>query len=160
MFLPSAAPIVTKPGPLRVLPAGTESRGDYYDFLEFPESRFGIAIGDVSGKGMGAALIMAPTRAWSGAHLTSVLKVAARVISLLMGPTPSSVFTSLMLPALLFTPLPIFASVSPVTAASPVRGFLMITIAVAIIVVASIAIVSVLRVSNLRHDCGGCCKEQ
>ena len=33
--------------------------GDYYDFLELPEGKFGIAIGDVSGKGIGAALMMA-----------------------------------------------------------------------------------------------------
>jgi sigma-B regulation protein RsbU (phosphoserine phosphatase) len=33
--------------------------GDYYDFLELPKERFGIAIGDVSGKGIGAALMMA-----------------------------------------------------------------------------------------------------
>jgi phosphoserine phosphatase RsbU/P len=33
--------------------------GDYYDFLELPKERFGFAIGDVSGKGIGAALMMA-----------------------------------------------------------------------------------------------------
>ena len=36
-----------------------EVGGDYYDFLELPDSRFGVAIGDVSGKGIGAALMMA-----------------------------------------------------------------------------------------------------
>lgn len=33
--------------------------GDYYDFLELPGKRIGLAIGDVSGKGMSASLLMA-----------------------------------------------------------------------------------------------------
>ena len=37
--------------------------GDYYDFLELPDGKFGFAIGDVSGKGIGAALMMASLQA-------------------------------------------------------------------------------------------------
>lgn len=33
--------------------------GDYYDFLPFGPDRFGIAVGDISGKGISAALLMA-----------------------------------------------------------------------------------------------------
>lgn len=40
-----------------------EVGGDYYDFLELPHSNLGIAIGDVSGKGIGAALLMASLEA-------------------------------------------------------------------------------------------------
>ena len=37
--------------------------GDYYDFLELPQNKFGIAIGDISGKGIGASLMMASLQA-------------------------------------------------------------------------------------------------
>lgn len=37
--------------------------GDYYDFLELADGKFGIAIGDISGKGIGASLVMASLQA-------------------------------------------------------------------------------------------------
>lgn len=37
--------------------------GDYYDFLELADGKFGIAIGDISGKGVGASLMMASLQA-------------------------------------------------------------------------------------------------
>ena len=37
--------------------------GDYYDFLELPDTAFGIAVGDISGKGIPAALLMASLQA-------------------------------------------------------------------------------------------------
>ena len=37
--------------------------GDYYDFLKLADGKLGLAIGDVSGKGIGAALLMASLQA-------------------------------------------------------------------------------------------------
>jgi putative ABC transport system permease protein len=50
------------------LPARTVG-GDYYDFLDLPGERIGIAVSDVSGKGIAAALLM------------SVVQASLRVIS-------------------------------------------------------------------------------
>ena len=48
-----------------------EVGGDYYDFLPLPGGELGIVIGDVSGKGVGAALIMS--------SLQAALRVAAPI---------------------------------------------------------------------------------
>jgi serine phosphatase RsbU (regulator of sigma subunit) len=49
--------------------AAHEVGGDFYDFLRLPDGRLGLAIGDVSGNGIPAALIMATTH--------SILRAAA-----------------------------------------------------------------------------------
>jgi sigma-B regulation protein RsbU (phosphoserine phosphatase) len=43
-------------------PAGSVG-GDWFDFIDLGNDRYGIALGDVSGKGMPAALLMSATRA-------------------------------------------------------------------------------------------------
>jgi sigma-B regulation protein RsbU (phosphoserine phosphatase) len=47
-----------------------EVGGDYYDYLDFTDGRFGVVIGDVSGKGTSAALYMS--------QLKGILKTASR----------------------------------------------------------------------------------
>ena len=39
-----------------------ETSGDYYDFIELPDGKLGIAIGDVTGHGIGPALLMMSAR--------------------------------------------------------------------------------------------------
>lgn len=62
-LLPSTAPVV--PGVELAgynMPCRTVG-GDYYDFLTFSDGRLGIALGDVSGKAMPAALLMTSLQA-------------------------------------------------------------------------------------------------
>lgn len=52
-----------------------ETGGDYLDFIPMPGRLFGIAIGDASGHGIGAALVMAETRAYLRARAATDLSV-------------------------------------------------------------------------------------
>jgi len=52
------------------LPARTVS-GDYYDFLPVGPNAVGLAVGDISGKGISAALMMATVHAFVRAHTLS-----------------------------------------------------------------------------------------
>jgi serine phosphatase RsbU (regulator of sigma subunit) len=71
--------------------------GDFYDFLSFADGRLGIVIGDVSDKGVPAALLMASTRsilhsvAQEGA---SPGKVLARINDLLCPDMPPMMFVT------------------------------------------------------------------
>ncbi len=44
--------------------SAVETNGDYFDFIPMKDNSMGMVIGDVSGHGVGAALIMAQTRAY------------------------------------------------------------------------------------------------
>ena len=60
-------PIILPPVPtLEYAGACIQARqvgGDYFDFLELGEDRFGLVVGDIAGKGIGAALLMANLQA-------------------------------------------------------------------------------------------------
>jgi sigma-B regulation protein RsbU (phosphoserine phosphatase) len=65
-----------------------EIGGDYYDFLELPEGKLGLAIGDVAGKGIGAALMMASLEAalrGQAAVVASLTELVERVNKLVYG---------------------------------------------------------------------------
>jgi phosphoserine phosphatase RsbU/P len=59
-----------------------DASGDYYDFIDLPSGRLGVAIGDVSGHGLGAALVMAQARALLRAFAATVDELD-RVMNLL-----------------------------------------------------------------------------
>src|SRR5215208_6974723 len=74
-----------------------EVGGDFYDFLEFPDGRIGLVVGDATGHGMPAALVMATTRGMLRAvvqSLESPGEVLARVNEALVADIPSSMFVT------------------------------------------------------------------
>jgi sigma-B regulation protein RsbU (phosphoserine phosphatase) len=55
--------------------------GDYYDFIEMPEGKLCFAIGDVSGKGIPAALMMSNLQAALRSHTLSATNELASIVS-------------------------------------------------------------------------------
>ena len=49
-----------------------EVGGDFYDFLELEDGHLGLIVGDATGKGMPAALVMATTRGMLRAIIQSL----------------------------------------------------------------------------------------
>jgi serine phosphatase RsbU (regulator of sigma subunit) len=96
-LLPEATPdldgwqIAAYYGPAR------EVGGDFYDFLELPDGRLGLVVGDATGHGMPAALVMATTRGMLRAvvqSLESPGEVLARVNEALVADVPPSTFVT------------------------------------------------------------------
>lgn len=71
--------------------------GDYFDFLDMGEGQLGIAIADVSGKGIPAALLMANLQASLHAQVIrpgEVAEVTARINDLMVESTDSNMFAT------------------------------------------------------------------
>jgi len=74
-----------------------EVGGDFYDFLELSSGRLGLVVGDATGHGMPAALVMASTRGMLRAvvqSLESPGEVLARVNEALVADIPLSTFVT------------------------------------------------------------------
>jgi PAS domain S-box-containing protein len=73
-----------------------EVGGDFYDFLWLPDGRLGLIVGDVSGKGVPAAIVMAITRTMlrSAYHLGSPEEILEKVNDDLLPDIPPNVFVT------------------------------------------------------------------
>jgi PAS domain S-box-containing protein len=73
-----------------------EVGGDFYDFLWLPDGRLGLIVGDVSGKGVPAAIVMAITRTMlrSAYHLGSPGEILEKVNDDLLPDIPPNVFVT------------------------------------------------------------------
>jgi serine phosphatase RsbU (regulator of sigma subunit) len=96
-LLPESVPklggwrIATYYGPAR------EVGGDFFDFLELEDGRLGLIVGDATGHGMPAALVMATTRGMLRAIIQSLAspgEVLARVNEALVADIPPSTFVT------------------------------------------------------------------
>ena len=96
-FLPKAMP--TLPG-WQLTPYYQPARevgGDFYDFLAFADGRLGIVIGDVSGKGVPAALVMATVHTMLRTAVQGMRapgEILARVNNLLAAEIPAGMFVT------------------------------------------------------------------
>jgi serine phosphatase RsbU (regulator of sigma subunit) len=75
-----------------------EVGGDYFDFIEKRDGRFVVALGDVSGKGTGAALLMSSVHAAVRAHTTTRLsasEVVGEINQYIYDNTPSNRYVTL-----------------------------------------------------------------
>jgi serine phosphatase RsbU (regulator of sigma subunit)/anti-sigma regulatory factor (Ser/Thr protein kinase) len=71
--------------------------GDFYDFIELPEGRLGLVVGDVTDKGVPAAMVMAATRSVlraSAQRLGSPGEVLEQVNELLCPDMPPKMFVT------------------------------------------------------------------
>ncbi len=75
-----------------------EVGGDYFDFIEKRDGRYVIALGDVSGKGTGAALLMSSVHAAVRAHTTTRLsasEVVGEINQYIYDNTPANRYVTL-----------------------------------------------------------------
>ncbi|HEU5034854.1 MAG TPA: GAF domain-containing SpoIIE family protein phosphatase [Mycobacteriales bacterium] len=102
-FLPKAVPdLPTWDLAAFYRPARTVG-GDFYDFLELPDSRVLVVVGDVTDKGVPAALVMASTHALLRSKAPSLLspgKILASVNDLLCEDIPAHMFVTCLVMAL------------------------------------------------------------
>ncbi|HVN21530.1 MAG TPA: GAF domain-containing SpoIIE family protein phosphatase [Dongiaceae bacterium] len=73
--------------------------GDWYDFIPFPDGRWGIVLADVSGKGTAAALLMSATRGMLRSLAEACCtpgEVLTRLNEMLVGDFPAGRFVTLV----------------------------------------------------------------
>jgi serine phosphatase RsbU (regulator of sigma subunit)/anti-sigma regulatory factor (Ser/Thr protein kinase) len=71
--------------------------GDFYDFIELPDGRIGVVVGDVTDKGVPAALVMARTHSilrGDAPRLVSPARVLAHANELLVAEMPERMFVT------------------------------------------------------------------
>lgn len=98
LLLPLSAPQIEGADIAGVSHPARDVGGDYFDYIDLGNGRWGIAVGDVSGKGMPAALLMANLQATmrgSAFNTSTVSECVTAVNKLLLGSTDAKTFVTL-----------------------------------------------------------------
>jgi serine phosphatase RsbU (regulator of sigma subunit) len=96
-FLPKSVPALPGWHLVPYYQPAREVGGDFYDFLLFADGRVGLVIGDVTGKGVPAALVMTTVHTMlrtTSQSLTSPAEILARVNDLLTAEIPAGMFVT------------------------------------------------------------------
>jgi serine phosphatase RsbU (regulator of sigma subunit)/anti-sigma regulatory factor (Ser/Thr protein kinase) len=96
-FLPRKLPDLPGWGVSVYYRPAREVGGDFYDFIELPDGQIGIVIGDVTDKGVPAAMVMAATRSVlraSAQRVVSPGEVLERVNELMCPDMPAKMFVT------------------------------------------------------------------
>ena len=99
-FFPSTAPVVPGYELGGASYPAEETGGDYFDYFPMSAGRVGVVVADVSGHGLGPALVMSQTRAYLHALLPlglDVSELATRLNDFLISDGPDARFVTLFL---------------------------------------------------------------
>jgi serine phosphatase RsbU (regulator of sigma subunit) len=99
-FFPSTSPVIPGFDLSGASFPAEATGGDYFDYFPMSEGRFGVVVADVSGHGLGPALVMSQTRAYLRALLPLGLEVSdlvTRLNEFLIADSPESLFVTLFL---------------------------------------------------------------
>jgi serine phosphatase RsbU (regulator of sigma subunit)/anti-sigma regulatory factor (Ser/Thr protein kinase) len=96
-FLPKELPTLKGWQVAAYYQSAREVGGDFYDFVELPDDQVGMVVGDVTDKGVPAALVMASTHTLLRAEATRLIEPGAvleRVNDLLVEEMPPNMFVT------------------------------------------------------------------
>ena len=81
-LLPESLPQIKGYDLAAMIVPNSQVGGDYYDFITMEEGRLGVVIADVSGKGIGGAMLMANTQALVNAHAQRKVRTKNAIASI------------------------------------------------------------------------------
>jgi serine phosphatase RsbU (regulator of sigma subunit) len=96
-FLPKEVPMLPGWQLVAYYQPAREVGGDFYDFIQFEDGQLGLVIGDVTGKGVPAALVMATVHTMlrtAAREISPPSEVLAQVNELLYAETPPEMFVT------------------------------------------------------------------